>query len=89
MTMDYVIYISRETLLTAVYVLFPILGAGLVVGLLVAIFQAITQIHEMTLTFIPKMAVVGLIILLFMPWFMDIILDFTINIFNQIQLLGN
>jgi len=84
MTIDYVVYIGRETLMTSIYILAPILGAGLVVGLLVAIFQAITQIHEMTLTFIPKMAVVGLILVLFMPWFLDILIAFTREIYSQI-----
>jgi flagellar biosynthetic protein FliQ len=72
---------------TAVYILAPILGAGLVVGLVVSIFQAITQIHEMTLTFIPKMVVIGLVILIFMPWFMDILISYTQEIFNQIPLM--
>ncbi len=72
---------------TAVYILAPILGAGLIVGLLVSIFQAITQIHEMTLTFIPKMVVIGLIILVFMPWFMDVLISYTQEIFNQIPLM--
>ncbi len=87
MTIDYVVYISRETLMTAIYVLAPILGLGLVVGLVVAIFQAITQIHEMTLTFIPKMAVVGIVLVIMMPWFLDVILGFTREIFNQIPLM--
>jgi flagellar biosynthetic protein FliQ len=87
MNVDYVIYITRETMWTAVYILAPILGAGLIVGLLVSIFQAITQIHEMTLTFIPKMVVIGLIILIFMPWFMDVLISYTQEIFNQIPLM--
>ncbi len=87
MNVDYVIYITRETMWTAVYILAPILGAGLVVGLVVSIFQAITQIHEMTLTFIPKMVVIGLVILIFMPWFMDILISYTQEIFNQIPLM--
>ena len=81
------IYIGRETLMTAIYILIPILGSGLLVGLAVGIFQAVTQIHEMTLTFIPKMAVVGLVILLLLPWFLDIILTFTQELFNQIPMM--
>lgn len=87
MNVDYVIFITRETMWTAVYILAPILGAGLVVGLVVSIFQAITQIHEMTLTFIPKMVVIGLIILIFMPWFMEVLISYTQEIFNQIPLM--
>lgn len=88
MTPDYVLYLSRQTLLTAIYILLPILGSGLLVGLVVSIFQAITQIHEMTLTFIPKMAVVALILLLLMPWFLDTLLSYTREIFAQIPLMS-
>lgn len=84
MNSDFVMYISRETLLTVVYVLAPLLGAGLIVGLAVGIFQAVTSIQEMTLTFIPKMAIVGLVLLLLTPWFLDILIRFTLEIFNHI-----
>lgn len=87
MNTDYVVYISRETLMTAIYILAPILGTGLIVGVLVSLFQTITSIREMTLTFIPKMAFVGLVILLLIPWFLDIIIGFTNEIFNQIPLM--
>jgi len=87
MSIDYVIYISKETLMTAAYVLVPVLGSGLVVGLLVGIFQAVTQIHEMTLSFIPKIATVGIVIVILIPWFLDVILSFTQEIYNQIPLM--
>ena len=57
MTADFVVYISRETLITVLYIAAPLLGTTLLVGLAVGIFQAVTSIHEMTLTFIPKMAI--------------------------------
>ena len=82
MNVDYVLFLSKETLVTAIMVLAPLLGAGLVVGLSVGIFQAVTQIHEMTLTFIPKMAVVGLVLLVLVPWFLEILLG------NMRQCLG-
>lgn len=88
MTIDYVLYISKETLKTTVYILAPILGAGLTVGLLVGIFQAVTSIQEMTLTFIPKITVVGLILMLLTPWFLDVMIAFTTEIFNQIATIG-
>ncbi|NOZ08267.1 MAG: flagellar biosynthesis protein FliQ [FCB group bacterium] len=87
MTPDYVLYLSKETLMTSMQILLPILGGGLIVGLAVGIFQAVTQINEMTLTFIPKMAVVGFVILLLMPWFIDVMVSFTQEIFNQIPLM--
>ncbi len=83
MTTDYLIYLCRQTLVTGLYILIPILGAGLIVGLLVGIFQAITQIHEMTLAFVPKILVVGLVIFLLLPWFLNILIGFTLDLFNQ------
>ncbi len=84
MTTDFVVFISREALTTVLFILGPILGAGLIVGLLIGIFQATTQINEMTLTFVPKIMVVFLVIFFLMPWFLQIMLDFTTEIFNQI-----
>jgi flagellar biosynthesis protein FliQ len=84
MNVDYVIFLSRETMTTATLILAPILISGLVIGLTVAIFQAITSIQEMTLTFIPKMGIVGIVIILLMPWFLDILLSYTQEIYNQI-----
>jgi len=87
MTSEYVLYLSKETLSTAILILSPLLGGGLLVGLAVGIFQAVTQINEMTLTFIPKMAVVGLILMLLIPWFLDILLTFTRELYAQIPLM--
>lgn len=75
--------------MTAIYILTPILGSALMVGLAVGIFQAITSIQEMTLSFIPKIAIVGMVILVFMSKFLDIILAFMIEIFNQIANMGH
>jgi len=88
MNIDYVIFISRETLMTAVYILVPVLGTGLIVGVVVSLFQTVTSIREMTLTFIPKMAFVGIVIMLLIPWFLDILTSFTYEIFNQIQMIS-
>lgn len=62
----------------------PMLIAGLVVGLLVSILQAATQVNEMTMTFIPKMLAVGIAILIFFPWMVQIIVDFTHDLFVNI-----
>ena len=87
MTSEYVLYLSRETLSTAILILAPLLGGGLIIGLAVGVFQAVTQIHEMTLTFIPKMAVVGIILLTLVPWFLDILLAFTRELYTQIPMM--
>ena len=89
MTTDFVIYICREALMTTLYILMPILGAGMAVGLMIGIFQATTQINEMTLTFVPKIILVFLVIFLLMPWFLDLIMSFTTEIFNQIAAMSH
>ena len=87
MDFDYVVFLSNETIMTAITICFPILGAAMLVGLLVGIFQATTSIQEVTLTFIPKIAVVGLVLLFMLPMILNQLVTFTINIFNQIQIL--
>ncbi len=84
MTTDFVVYIGREALMTTMYILLPILGTGMIIGLLIGVFQATTQINEMTLTFVPKIVIVFLVIFLLMPWFLDLLLGFTTEIFNFI-----
>ena len=69
---------------TTLLVAAPMLVSGLIVGLLVSIFQAVTSIQEMTLTFIPKIVVVFLALVLFAPWMLEIMMAFTINLFNSI-----
>ena len=86
MTMETLNVIGAEMIRTVLYVAGPPLLAGLVVGLLVGLFQTVTQIQEFTLIFVPKMlAVVGVIFLL-MPWMSDKLLTFTRNLIENIPL---
>ena len=62
----------------------PVLIVALVVGLAVSIFQAVTQIHEMTLTFIPKIIAVGATLVLTLPWILQRMVDFTIRLLASI-----
>ena len=71
--------IARMAVQTALAVAGPLLLAGLAAGLLISIFQAVTQIHEMTLTFIPKILAVGLAAALFFNFMMSHLLGFTIK----------
>jgi flagellar biosynthetic protein FliQ len=76
--------VGRQALLAVLLVSGPLLAAGLVVGLAIGIFQAVTQIHEMTLTFIPKiLAVVG-VMLVMMPWMLMKLMEYTVGVFNLI-----
>ena len=61
----------------------PMLLVGLGIGLLISIFQATTQINEMTLTFVPKILAVIVVIIFTMPWMLNMLIDFTARIFNM------
>lgn len=88
MTTDFVIWITREVLTTAIYILLPVLGTTLIIGLTVGIIQAVTQVHEMTLAFVPKIVFVGIVIFIMLPWFLDLIVGLYLEIFNQIILVS-
>lgn len=62
----------------------PILGTALVVGLVISFFQAITQMQEFTLTFVPKIFAVFLCMVLLLPWIAQVLIDFTVNIIENI-----
>ena len=73
-----------ETFKLSLYLALPMLMGGLIAGLTVSIFQATTQINEMTLSFVPKIIIVVGIIIFTMPWMMQMMMDFTIKILNMI-----
>jgi flagellar biosynthetic protein FliQ len=81
---DLIIKLGEDALKTTVLIAGPMLGATLLIGLLVSIFQALTQINEATLTFIPKLIVISLIIVLAGPWMMDVMSTYTINLFESV-----
>lgn len=62
----------------------PILGATILVGLLISIFQAATQIHEQTLVFVPKILVIALCLMILAPWMLNVMTSYTINLFANI-----
>lgn len=76
--------LASDTFKTALMIAFPILMGGLIAGLLVSIFQATTQINEMTLSFVPKILVVATILIFTMPWIMNTMVDFATRIFGMI-----
>ncbi|MDL1969689.1 MAG: flagellar biosynthesis protein FliQ [Candidatus Desulfofervidaceae bacterium] len=86
MTPEFVLGIAQQTLKITLLVSAPMLIAGLVAGVLVSIFQAVTQIQEMTLTFVPKILAVIAAVLFFAPWMLRLMMDFTTKIFTQIPL---
>jgi len=89
MTPELVLDIGQEALWVTALLAAPLLLSALVVGLLVGMVQAATQIQEMTLTFIPKLAVLGLALIVAGSWMLGLITDFTINLFERIpELIG-
>lgn len=82
MTQELVIEIATKTLYYTLLLSAPILLVGLLVGVLVSIFQAVTQIREMTLTFIPKIAAVMLVLILVLPWMLNHFNEFVNYIHN-------
>jgi flagellar biosynthesis protein FliQ len=84
MSEELILKLGQDTLRTTAMLAAPLLVSALVVGLVVSIFQAVTQINEATLTFIPKMIVVGIVLVLAAPWMMDIMNNFTVNLFEGI-----
>jgi len=84
MTPELVTGIFIDAIKTAILLAAPMLISGLVVGLLVSLFQSVTQLNEMTMTFIPKMLVVALALLVFFPWMLQLMIDFVNNLFGNI-----
>ncbi|MGD9849776.1 MAG: flagellar biosynthesis protein FliQ [Nitrospirales bacterium] len=83
MTPEGVIGIGQEAIKTILLVAGPMLGFSLIVGLMVSAFQAMTQINEATLTFLPKIVTMFLVLLVAFPWMLQILLGFMTNIWGD------
>ena len=84
MTQETVIYLAREALSVVLLVSAPMLGLGMLVGVIVSILQATTQIQEQTLTFVPKIIAVMVAIIIFGPWMLTVVTQFTQNLFSEL-----
>jgi flagellar biosynthetic protein FliQ len=84
MTQNQILFMAKEALGTALMVGGPVLLISLLVGLLVSIFQAMTQIQEQTLTFIPKILSIVLVLLLLGPWMLNVMTAYTTNLFTEL-----
>ena len=87
MTRDTVVSLTVDAMELAMKIGLPLLLAGLVVGLLISVFQAITQIQEMTLTFIPKILVTILVLVIGGPWMLAELLTYTQELYSAIPRL--
>ena len=84
MTPEFVVGFARQAMELALMMAMPMLGIGLLVGIVLSIVQAATQIQEMTLTFIPKVISIFIALLLAFPWMMDRMVTYTRNLILDI-----
>lgn len=84
MPVDTVLEMISLAVKTALLVAAPMLLTGLVVGVAISLFQAVTQIQEMTLTFIPKILAVFFVLVLSLPWMLNTLIEYTKGIFANI-----
>ena len=89
MSPELVTSLGQQALWVMLLVSLPLLGVALVVGLLISLLQAATQLNEMTLSFVPKMVAMGVAAVLAGPWMMHLMMDFTIRLFQEIPGLLN
>ena len=88
MSPETVIHVGRQAVETVLLTAAPMLIAAMVIGLLISIFQAATQINEQTMTFIPKIVAVFVTLLIFGPWIIELLVTFTTGILEQIATIG-
>jgi flagellar biosynthetic protein FliQ len=86
MTPEFVVSLAKEGVILTLIVSAPMLLLGLVVGLVISVFQAVTSISEMTLTFIPKIIAVFMGMLFFAPWMIEKMTSYTIKLINSIPM---
>lgn len=84
MTQEFVIGIAQRAILVTLKLSAPILGFALLTGVLVSLFQAMTQIQELTLALVPKILAVILALVLFGPWMLRVIVEFTSELFTNL-----
>jgi flagellar biosynthetic protein FliQ len=80
----FIVKLGREALLTGLTVAAPMLGLGLLVGIVISVFQATTQIQEQTLTFIPKIIAIFAALIIFGPWMLNMLIQYTHNLLINI-----
>lgn len=88
MSPDMVMKLAKDALTTAMWLSLPALGLGLVVGVVISIFQATTQIQEQTLTFVPKIVAVLLGLLFFGSWMLNLIVTYTQTLYQNLPLMA-
>lgn len=85
MTVDDIVVLGRDAMLVTLLASAPMLLSGMLVGLIISIFQSVTQIQEMTLSFVPKIVVVMVSFVLFLPWMVSLLLGFVEPLFGHFE----
>ncbi|GBD23798.1 hypothetical protein HRbin29_01471 [bacterium HR29] len=83
-----VLALAKETLWITFLVGAPLLGITMLIGIVISIFQAVTQINEMTLSFVPKIVGVFIALIIFGPWMLETIVSFTATLFGNLSMYG-
>lgn len=84
MNQDMVLQLARDALVVGMMVSGPVLAASMIIGIAVSVFQAVTQIQEMTLTFVPKTLAVAVVVVLFGPWMLNTITVYTAGLLTSL-----
>jgi len=87
MSIDDIVHLGRDAMLVTLLASAPMLLSGMVIGLVISVFQSATQIQEITLTFVPKIIVVMVAFVLFLPWMLSVVLQFVEPIFGHFTTL--
>lgn len=88
MGVDFVTALGQDAVTTCLMLAAPLLGAGLALGLLIGVIQAITSVQEQTLSFIPKMVGVMVAFLIAMPWMLQVLIGYTANLYADLARFG-
>ncbi|GAB4435783.1 MAG: flagellar biosynthesis protein FliQ [Anaerolineae bacterium] len=89
MSESFVMTLATDAMMLALLVSLPLLGVSLVVGLVVALFQAMTQINEMTLTFVPKFVAFGIVLMLLGRWMLQELVQYTAQLLDLLPQMVN
>ncbi|MCE5264238.1 MAG: flagellar biosynthesis protein FliQ [Deltaproteobacteria bacterium] len=84
MSVDFIVGIMAETIRVTLLVSAPVLLVGLVVGVVISLFQAVTQVQEMTLVFVPKIVACLVVLVAALPWMVNLLVSFTEHLFTNI-----
>jgi flagellar biosynthesis protein FliQ len=87
MSIDDVVTIGQRAMLVTLLMAAPMLFSGMVIGLFISVLQSVTQIQEITLTFVPKIVVVLLVFVLVLPWMSDMMLVFITDLFGNMSVI--